>query len=236
MEWIQSTLRFKSDDNLRYKFQLIHFDNPEFPVVKGEPYTGEYLEKLEKAEDELGSVLWLDAINLFLPFVVSDIARSRNVRTQSMSLLCLGEGTGACGIGMSSTKFFSRSVITDLEPLLPLLQLNASLNESCEAYTLDWMNRSSFFDDGQNFQNFDIIVGCEVLYGNRFAWPDLLGTIQESCRDSSSIVYICVTLRNARRDLEDFWENFLSKIFTTINEVSLSETVSVIKATGLVRR
>lgn len=233
MEWIQSTLRFKSDQS-RYKFQLVHFDNPDFPVVKGEIYTGvEFLQRLEKAQDELGSVLWLDAINLFLPFVCSDISRSRKSH-QPLSLLCLGEGTGACGIGMSATNFFNRTVITDLEPLLPLLQLNASLNESCEAYSLDWMNRSAFFSDQKNSHNFDIVVGCEVLYGNRFAWPDLLGTILDSVRDSSSIVYICVTLRNARHDLEDFWNNYLSNHFSQISEFELSDNVSVIKATGLV--
>ena len=231
MEWILCTLRFKSG-NARYKFKLVHFDNPEFPVVKGETYTGHSLNSLEKAEDELGSVLWLDAINLFLPFVCSDVPKTRR---DSLSLLCLGEGTGACGIGMSSTKIFHRTVITDLEPLLPLLQLNASINASCEASTLDWMNRATFFNDSKNSQNFDIVVGCEVLYGNRFAWPDLMGTILDSCRDSNSIVYICVTLRNARLDLEDFWNEYLSKNFTSISEISLSLNVAVIRATGLVR-
>jgi len=230
MEWIQSTLRFKSGDK-RYKFELVHFDNPEFPVVCGDQYNGIFLDKLEKAETELGSVLWLDAINLFLPFVCFDISKL----SSNLSLICLGEGTGACGIGMSATKFFTRTVITDLEPLVPLLELNASLNESCEAYALDWVHRSSFISKEENLHNFDVVVGCEVLYGNRFAWPDLLGTILDSCRDSNSVVYLCVTLRNARHDLEDFWNKFLSNHFTNISEISLSETVSVIRATGLVR-
>jgi hypothetical protein len=229
MEWIQSTLRFKSG-NKRYKFQLVHFDNPLYPVAKGEAYTGKFLDSLEKAEDELGSVLWIDAINLFLPFVCSDISLPF-----PPSLLCLGEGTGACGIGMASTKNFARTVITDLDPLLPLLSLNASLNPACEAHALDWRNGAEFFSISENFQNFDVVIGCEVLYGNRFAWPDLLATILASCRNEHSLVYLCVTLRNARHDLEDFWNLYLARHFSTIIEIPLSESVSVIKATRLVR-
>ena len=238
MEWILSALRFKiSPDKRRCKFHLVHFDNPEFPVVPGHPYEGSQDDgDLEKAKDELGSVLWLDAINLFLPYLCSDLLKSFGT-SKKLAVLCLGEGTGACGIGISSCPDLSidRIIITDLPPLLPLLTLNASLNNFCEAKSLDWTKRENFFTVNNCYHEFNVVVACEVLYGNRFAWQALMNTIIDACRNKpSTLVYICVTLRNARHDLEDFWNQFLAIHFMDISEIVLSDNVSVIRATRLV--
>jgi len=236
MDWIKSVIRFKYTNGgtmKTCKFDLVHFDNIEYPIVKGEVWdndgghvcTGRRLQ-LEPAESLLGSVLWLDAINLFLPYVCTDIS---TLGDDKLSCICLGEGTGACGVGLAATELFSRVVISDLPPLVPLLDLNAQINDplKIEAQELDWTEDPS----AANFENakFNIIIGCEVLYGNRFVWDDLISVITRRVTHNT-VVYICVTLRNARHDLEDFWKKYLSKFFHEIIEIPLSDTVSVLRA------
>jgi len=67
------------------------------------------------------------------------------------------------------------------------------------------------------------------LYGNRFVWDDLISVITRRVTHNT-VVYICVTLRNARHDLEDFWKKYLSKFFHEIIEIPVSDTVSVLRA------
>jgi hypothetical protein len=54
-----------------------------------------------------------------------------------------------------------------------------------------------------------VIIGCEVLYGNRSVWPHLWECIRSSCAPENNILYLCVTLRNARLDVDDFTSQYL---------------------------
>jgi hypothetical protein len=225
MDWIKSVVRFKFKSSRGVekacRFSLIHFDNIDYPIIAGDKWEDS---RLEEAESLLGSVLWLDAVELFLPFVSSDIAKTFN--NKILTSICLGEGTGACGIGLGVTEMFSKVVITDLPTLVPLLELNAQLTgqEIVVAQELDWTK-----DEYSTQEFFDVIVGCEVLYGNRFVWDYLMKVILCRCH-SNTVVYICVTLRNARKDLEDFRDLFLEKYFSNISEIQLSDNVCVLRS------
>ena len=230
MDWILSEISFKYDDNNSGKesvtFQLVHFDVIESPIIPGKRYN-RIPPSMEKAQDELGSVLWLDAVQLFLPYLCNDLITNLPFKPNRRAV-CLGEGTGACGVGLSKMKFFSRVFITDLKPLLQLLDLNANINdpEILLAREIDW----TCWQDDEIENSCDVIVGCEVLYGNRFVWPYLMDTIIKcSSNDESVVVYLCITLRNERRDLEDFKREYLSPKFKKIDEISLSKDVSVLK-------
>lgn len=216
MDWIRSTVP--------PGFELVHFDSVESPILPGVVWEVED-SSLEKAQDQLGSVLWLDAVSLFLKYLRSEI--KDGLRSTAV---CLGEGTGAVGCGIAP--LFSSTIISDLPALVPLLELNAKLNSnskhSIEARAIDWANSSEIL------LPCDVIIGCEVLYGNRDVWPHLLATIVRLSH-AHSTVYLCVTLRNARKDIDDFRANFLSSHFDSIVETQLSPAVSVLKAKVRVR-
>ena len=216
MDWIKSELRvFKSRTP---PFSIVHFDCVDSPICPGSIWE-DPLRQLSKCEDLLGSVLWLDAISLFLPFLEKELLPVSTV-------LCLGEGTGAIGCALSKLNLFEKIFITDLGDLLPLLEVNARLaGPTVTALALDWMRPLP----SQLLGACDIVIGCEVLYGNRFVWEGLLETIRSSIK-SHSVVYLCITLRNARHDLEDFKHQILSRVFSRIEEFVLSSTVSVLRA------
>jgi hypothetical protein len=225
MEWIKSQLEFTYAKKLTVRFPLVHFDSLEAPIVPGVQFDDpEWISRLEKAEDELGSVLWLDAIELFLPFLCNELS----VRPANRAM-CLGEGTGAVGCALAHTEGLIKEeiVISDLPNLYPLMALNASLARKknkvpVTPLALDW-------NEPETTHPFDLIVGCEILYGNRFVWPALMETIL-ACAEKKCTVYICVTLRNKRHDLEDFRDEFLRKHMRTIREVELSDNVVVLVA------
>jgi hypothetical protein len=218
MDWIESTIKFDS----KRSFRLIHFDCVECPIVPGSVIEGSR-DELSKCEDLLGSVLWLDAVSLLLPYLSGELLAGPSVSTA----LCLGEGTGAVGCGINTLRVCRNILITDLPDLLPILRRNAALaGDSVTALSLDWTCRVPAHLVGRC----DLIIGCEVLYGNRFVWEGLLNTIRTSMNPNRCTVYICVTLRNKRHDLEDFRDNFLSQLFGKISEISLSDSVSVLKA------
>ena len=223
MDWVLSKICFNATKQL--SFDLVHFDCVDSPIVPGVIYDGPTHE-LAKCEELLGSVLWLDAVSLFIPYVVNDLQGYR--RTFS-NALCLGEGTGAVGCGLAAVeKLFNQIYITDLPALLPLLELNASLatRTPVTAASLDWTGPLPEY----LIDSCDVVIGCEVLYGNRFVWDALLEKIQAAVDKRIGLVYICVTLRNKRHDLEDFKNLYLGRIFSEISEITLSETVSVLKA------
>ena len=220
MDWTRSTLPTELGP-----FDLIHFDSVESPIVAESVVADDTLDRaaLERCEDLLGSVLWLDAIALFIPFLFSEFNRARLTKATA---LCLGEGTGAVGCGIARSNAFNRIIITDLPALLPLLQVNAALAPSAVgARSLDWMKP----DIPDLFQACDVVIGCEVLYGNRFAWTGLMDTILHSVKPKTGVVYLCVTLRNARLDLDDFTTELKTK-FSTVSHHPLSDSVVVIRA------
>ena len=226
MEWIQSQITFsftekrKGEKNTDVAFPLVHFDTAVSPIVPGSVFTaGSDVKKLVECQDLLGSVLWLEAIQLFLPFLCRDLSY------MSERILCLGEGTGAVGCGLHAAKIGSEIFLSDLPQLLPLLEVNARLNVGVRPVAIDWTRPL----DPALVGSFNVVVGCEVLYGNRSVWESLLSIIQSALKPSG-VVYICVTLRNARLDLEDFITSYLTRLCASIEEISLSDSVSVIKA------
>jgi hypothetical protein len=220
MDWFQSEL--KPFINRSYPpISIVHFDCVDSPICPGAVFPDS--SSLSKCEDLLGSVLWLEAIELFLPYLENELAKTRKG-----TALCLGEGTGAVGCALSVLESFEKVIITDLPDLVPLLHVNALLaGPKVEAIPLDWRSDLPGVLEG----NCDVVIGCEVLYGNRFVWPNLLDTIRKSIKAPRlSVVYLCVTLRNQRHDLEDFKNNYLVSIFERIDEIPLSPSVSVLKA------
>lgn len=208
MDWVLSTVSTGSES-----FKLIHFDSVDYPIIPNSVVHND--SSLEEAETELGSVLWMDAIELFLPYLYIELAN-----TENKSVLCLGEGTGACGCGLTS--YFEKVFITDLPKLFPLLHANAKLNDpKIIPAILDWTDPSLTVSPS-------VIIGCEVLYGNRFVWPHLMTTLVKYA-GKDSVVYLCVTLRNARRDIDDFRNEYLRHHYPNISEIALSTNVSVLK-------
>jgi len=228
MEWILSQITFnynqkrKGEKNMHVAFPLVHFDTADSPIVPGSVFTDSDVEKLVECQDLLGSVLWLEAIQLFLPFLCRDLS------FLSERILCLGEGTGAVGCGLHAAKIGTEIFVSDLPQLLPLLEVNARLNIGVRPVAIDWTRPL----DVSFARSFNVVVGCEVLYGNRSVWESLLSTIQSALKPSG-VVYICVTLRNARLDLEDFIASYLNRLCASIEEIPLSDSVSVIKAVVL---
>lgn len=237
MDWIKSEIEFSDSSLGSLKFTLVHFDSIEAPIVPSRPAEDLDRTSLERAQDLLGSVLWLDAVSLFLPFLCHDIRKSNPRHSvRGKKALLLGEGTGACGSGLAATQFFDLIITSDLPDLLPLLRLNAELSnvqsgkKIIEARPVDWINPSHVAD---LHAACDYVIGCEVLYGNRFVWSGLLKTITSTIRRETGIVYICVTQRNKRHDLDDF-SSELRKYFESVEEFILSDNVSVIKASHIV--
>lgn len=235
MEWIKSKIVFKylnDSQRTEVSFNLVHFDAVESPIVPGSIFNGDCSE-LEQCSSQsmLGSVLWLEAIELFLPFLCEDIQSQGLVFNK---VLCLGEGTGAVGCGLAAAnRICSEIIISDLPNLLPLLKINASLSTSntVRAISVDWT--CPLHPDLRSAC--DAVIACEVLYGNRSVWEALLDTINTSLgkknhHEKKSAVYICVTLRNARNDVDDFKKLYLSRISEVIDEIPLSPSVSVIRA------
>jgi hypothetical protein len=223
MDWIRSELVPFSDPSKTVS--LVHFDCVESPITPGTVFTDYEEGSLDKCQDLLGSVLWLDAAGLFLRFLETHLHGD-----STKSVHCLGEGTGAVGCALKNFGF-EKVYISDLPDLLPLMKINSKLaGPSVEAIALDWTGPLP----QQLYQACDIVIGCEVLYGNRFVWEGLIETIINSLKPKSdSVVYLCVTLRNERHDLEDFQNDYLKPFFRDIHEFPLSETVSVLRARNL---
>jgi hypothetical protein len=78
-----------------------------------------------------------------------------------------------------------------------------------------------------------VVIGCEVLYGNRSVWPHLWQCIRSCCSPDNCTVYLCVTLRNARLDVDDFTSQYLNPHFSSVTECALSAVVVAVRAQGL---
>lgn len=242
MDWIVSALMFsyprvgrKSPRSVT--FSLVHFDNIEHPIIPGVILDeDEKRAILEPAEMELGSVLWLDAVELFMPYLCGELYSMGMKGDGCYRAICLGEGTGAVGCGLARTGLVSSEIIiSDLPPLLGLMDLNAKRTSKTSkspvrAISLDWKKFARIPELHPEIDHAcNTIIACEVLYGNRFVWDDLLATILQ-CAADDCVVFICVTLRNARHDLEDFKEGYLAPHFKQVTEVELSDNVVVLVA------
>jgi hypothetical protein len=148
----------------------------------------------------------------------------------------------------------SRVIVSDLPALLPLLECNSFINNQlcCDHSELvpraiDWSERSAYADlkAGCRFEtpmhpryityseSISVIIGCEVLYGNRSVWPHLWECIRSSCAPEHNLLYLCVTLRNARLDVDDFTSQYLLPNFSSVTECALSPLVVAVRAEGL---
>ncbi|CAE8620341.1 unnamed protein product [Polarella glacialis] len=76
---------------------------------------------LERCETELGACLWLET-NL----AALQVLEAWRPSYTGLRVMELGAGAGACGIALALDG--ADAMITDLEPLLPLMQHNVSLN------------------------------------------------------------------------------------------------------------
>ena len=186
MEWVIS----KGPSRVR----VAHFD------VAGTGETLEQFQALESCEDHLGAVYWKEAVELFVPFLVKQFAKLPIKR-----VLCLGEGPGASGLALAAGVKLKRVVLTDLRVLNPLLEFNLRLNphlkDVCRVWPLDWTEEASLADFKTD--HYDAVIGCEVLYGNRFAWPGLKRVLAQTLKPGG-VAYFCVTFRNGRKDVDDF--------------------------------
>ena len=175
--------------------RVAHFD------VAGTDTPVEDFVALETCEVELGAVLWRDAVDVFIPFLVEQLNGRKTRRA-----LCLGEGTGATGLALAASQLFQRVILTDLPALMPLLLHNVDLNpklaQLCTPLALDWLDAKSL--DQLQEGKFDTVIACEVLYGNRHSWPGLKRVLMHALKQGKGGAFFCITLRNQRNDLDDF--------------------------------
>jgi hypothetical protein len=197
------------------KIRVAHFD------VAGTSPPLEQYQAVEACEDHLGAVYWKEAVELFVPFLGKELKKQPHIKR----VLCLGEGPGASGLGLAASKQsqIKRIVLTDLSVLKPLMDFNLSMNpqlkETCRVWPLDWMDEQALFDFKK--AHYDCVIGCEVLYGNRFTWPGLKRVLEYMLK-SGGVAYFCVTFRNGRKDVDDFC-GLLSDGFVKKNEWELIE-------------
>ena len=149
--------------------------------------------------------------------------------------------------------YCSRIIISDLPALLPLLECNSFINNAlCSDGNLvpraiDWSEPNAYADlkadcrcvtlihlsSGTQTVSISVIIGCEVLYGNRSVWPHLWDCIRSCCAPENNILYLCITLRNARHDVDDFTSHYLRPNFLNVTEYALSPLVVAVRAEGL---
>jgi Lysine methyltransferase len=192
MEWVVSKLAVPGANK---RCRVAHFD------VAGADKPVEDCVSLEPCEGELGAVLWREAVDVFVPFLVEQLQGRKTRRA-----LCLGEGTGATGLALAASQLFNRVIITDLPALMPLLLYNVDLNPKLAQLStplaLDWLDPKSLEQLQQG--KFDTVIACEVLYGNRHSWPGLKRVLMHALKAGKGEAFFCLTLRNERHDMDDF--------------------------------
>mmetsp|Transcript_11160 Transcript_11160/g.20281 ORF Transcript_11160/g.20281 Transcript_11160/m.20281 type:complete len:328 (-) Transcript_11160:91-1074(-) len=118
MQWVWEELSFR-----HHVVRVAHFEAPttEEVLENGRKVDDEVSIGLDRCEAELGACLWHDTNKAALTFL------SRHRKSFSgMRALELGAGAGACGIGLALDG--AHAVITDVDALVPLLQVNAKAN------------------------------------------------------------------------------------------------------------
>jgi predicted nicotinamide N-methyase len=148
MEWVLGRFIFCGKP-----FQCYHFDaagdssaNASLPLAA-----------LERAEGEIGAVLWAEAAEAMLRWLEPCAS------LQGSRVLELGAGCGFVGLALAARG--ARVTLTDKATLVPLLELNASLARAagCDVVVraLDWAVPLP-----PDLPQFDLVVGCDLLYGD----------------------------------------------------------------------
>ncbi|KAF4719288.1 hypothetical protein FOZ62_008827 [Perkinsus olseni] len=213
MDWVCSRFTFRG-----HPFHVVNFDVVDDSAFDGATYTEgicshsrcsrkshpppELVQNLpEFVSDSLGSVLWFDAAIRFLNWAAKHRRSYKGLR-----VLGLGEGTGVTSLALAADGA-AEVFISDLPELLPLLEVNCSsklnprLKGRAKALALDWVDESSFPKEIEG--RVDVIVCCEILYGNRFVWPGLVRVLERALAVDGEAIF-AITLRNGRHDVDDF--------------------------------
>ena len=152
MEWSCGTFEFAGAP-----FRAWHFD-AEGSNGDSSPLPPPCLASLERAEGEIGAVLWAEAARAMLRWLEPTAASLRGCR-----VLELGAGCGFVGLALAACG--ARVTLSDKAVLAPLLELNASLareqGRDVEVRVLDWAVPLP-----AGLPAFDLVVGCDLLYGD----------------------------------------------------------------------
>ena len=118
------------------------------------------LASLDRAEGEIGAVLWAEAAHAMLRWLEPT---ARHASFRGCRVLELGAGCGFVGLALAARG--ARVTLTDKAVLAPLLELNASLareqGREVEVRVLDWAAPLP-----ADLPQYDLVVGCDLLYGD----------------------------------------------------------------------
>lgn len=109
MEWVWEDLSFRG-----VPFKVAHF---EAPGGKREKVSDDLVEHLDRCEVELGACLWQDTNHALLRFL-----ERRRQGYAGLRVLEMGAGAGACGLALALDG--ADATLTDVDGLVPLLELN----------------------------------------------------------------------------------------------------------------
>jgi len=152
MEWQLGVFKFAG-----LPFSCWHFDTagdghaPTLPLR---------LPALERAEGEIGAVLWAEAAHAMLRWLEP---YARETAFRGCRVLELGAGCGFVGLALATCG--ASVTLTDKAALRPLLDLNAALardeGRDVSVRVLDWAAPLP-----HDLPPFDLVVGCDLLYGD----------------------------------------------------------------------
>ena len=151
-------------------------------------------------------VVWDAAVRALAEAVAPELRR-RAARHGRVTVLELGAGTGALGVGLAAGVEGCRSLVTDLEPVGPLMRANAddaarlgrlARDSAVECEALAWAEEAeiptpnAFVGDGDGdgdarSRGWDLVAGCEILYWGGWDIFDedtrapLLATMRRAC-------------------------------------------------------
>mmetsp|Transcript_36406 Transcript_36406/g.102843 ORF Transcript_36406/g.102843 Transcript_36406/m.102843 type:complete len:218 (-) Transcript_36406:8-661(-) len=166
MDWVLGSFHFRGR-----AFRAWHFDvRPEDGSDEPELSTSQR-DNLELASEEIGAVLWSEAAEACLLWL------QRSSRSfKGWKVLELGSGCGYVGLALAADG--AEVMLTDMQPLHPLLRINTELALEAGYFvrhcTLDWCQPVP-----PNLRaDYDLVIGCDLLYDS--ASPSaLLGILQQ---------------------------------------------------------
>jgi predicted nicotinamide N-methyase len=150
MEWVLEDFAFGGAP-----FSVWHFTYASSGVPTPPP---PQLRSLERAEGEIGAVLWAEAAHACLRWLETDGVALRGCR-----VLELGSGCGFVGLALAAAG--ARVTLSDKADLATLLEANGALARArgyeVEVRVLDWAAALP-----ADLPRFDLVVGCDLLYGD----------------------------------------------------------------------
>ena len=201
MGWVRTQRQFKTN-----QFYVWHYDPEQIEPVADWLGLGDDLclinhadaqlnRVLEPATDQLGAIIWEEAAKPLLNWLDHRRGSYAGVR-----VLELGAGAGLVGLALGGAG--ANATISDVEALLPLLNVNAKEGGgNVTAAVLDWES------PGDLAPAFDLIVGCDIIY-NLSNKPALLATLRHFLAGGTECV-LSVNLDPGRADRGAGLEEFL---------------------------